>query len=56
VSAIRSPLLVTSCEWCKRRRSCAYLFGWKYPLCHQCLRRLMPHITKALRAFNEQDR
>ena len=59
MSEPRSPLLVTRCDSCNRRRANAFiqlLSGRWYALCRQCLRALMPRITKALRAFKEQGR
>ena len=57
---VRSPLLVTRCHGCYRRRACIFVAGiesgWKQPMCRQCLRVLMPRIAKALRAFKERPR
>ena len=51
----KHPLLVTRCDLCCRRRTCAPIVGRRW-LCRQCIRGLMPRITAALRAFEEQGR
>jgi len=51
-----APLLITGCDCCQRRRTCApfrFLGLW---LCRDCIRRLMPRLTAALREFQRQGR
>ena len=49
----KHPLLVTRCDLCDRRRTCAPIVGRRW-LCRQCIRGLMPRLTAALRAFAGQ--
>ena len=54
---VRSPLMLTRCEGCMRRRACAFLpilAGFKHPLCRQCIRRVMAATVPALLALKRQ--
>ena len=56
---VRSPLMLTRCEGCMRRRACAFLpilAGFKHPLCRQCIEGLMPRLTASLAYFRAQGR
>ena len=51
-----APLLITGCDCCFRRRTCASFRDLGLWLCRQCIRGLMLGLTAALRAFKEQGR
>jgi len=54
---VKAPLMVTRCESCMRRRACAFLpvtSAGKWPLCRQCIRRVMAATVPALLALKRQ--
>jgi hypothetical protein len=56
---VRSPLLVTHCDGCLRRRACAFVpfkAGWKHPLCRECIERIWRECGRACAELTEQGR
>lgn len=56
---LTAPLLVTHCYGCLRRRACAFLPlkpAYQWPMCRQCIRRVMRSVVPALLALRRQGR
>lgn len=57
--SVKAPLLVTRCEGCLRRRTCAFVpfkAGFKHPLCRQCIKRTFVSCMEAGLEFGRQGR